>query len=267
MMESSKQPFAFISYSRSDAVYVDRLAEYLKAEQIAVWLDRAATDPNRWALEIRDQIDRCAAFILVRSPAADRSGWVRREVQRAIEQTKPVLQLQLDSSPSSIDRVVSAADALRSAMPAPTWLEQLHKALKACPVRHEAADTGAFFAGSDVSTADFANGDLRQADMEGTSLRGARLRGVRFTHATARNAELRFADLQGVELSGTDLRGANLSHVSLAGARLIGTDLSGANLSGADLRGTDLTRANLDGAVLENSISDEHTRWPEQTSR
>ena len=73
----------FISYSRSDRSYVERLVAYLTAEGFDVWMDNQISNGERWDVSLRRQIDACGAFVLVMSPEAEDSHWVGEEVTRA----------------------------------------------------------------------------------------------------------------------------------------------------------------------------------------
>jgi hypothetical protein len=86
----------FISYSRHNDAYVDALASYLEAQGLSVWLDRERISTgDRWALLIRDQVDSCAAVIVVMTPEAEESEWVGMEIERARAKRKPILPLLL----------------------------------------------------------------------------------------------------------------------------------------------------------------------------
>jgi hypothetical protein len=86
----------FISYSRTDRAYVGRLAAHLTDEEIPVWYDYEMAAGDRFATVIQHQIDMCAAFIVVLTPASITSEWVDREIQYAEGEGKPVLPLLLE---------------------------------------------------------------------------------------------------------------------------------------------------------------------------
>lgn len=86
----------FLSYSHaSDGEYVELLAKHMTEQGVTVWFDRDIISGDRWASVIRAQIDSCAAFIVVMSPAAEESVWVNREINRAEHMSKPVYPLLL----------------------------------------------------------------------------------------------------------------------------------------------------------------------------
>jgi len=60
----------FISYSRKDSEFVDRLEADLRARDIYVWVDRRKLEGGSNFLdEIQKAIDKCNMMIIVLSPA------------------------------------------------------------------------------------------------------------------------------------------------------------------------------------------------------
>lgn len=85
----------FISYSRTDRAYVEKLARHLAAVGVPVWYDIELTVGERFAKEVSDRIRACCALIVVLSPGSCRSKWVAREVHYAAERDKPILPILL----------------------------------------------------------------------------------------------------------------------------------------------------------------------------
>lgn len=82
----------FISYSRRDQEFVTRLASDLDQQVAGVWFDQSDIQVGqRWHDEIIDGIRGCKAFILVLSPDAAESRYVREEVNKALELGKPII--------------------------------------------------------------------------------------------------------------------------------------------------------------------------------
>src|SRR5512141_423104 len=76
----------FISYSRRDTEFVTRLAGDLNARVAGVWFDQTAIQMGEnWHDEIMEGINECKAFLLVLSPDAAESKYVREEVNKALE--------------------------------------------------------------------------------------------------------------------------------------------------------------------------------------
>jgi hypothetical protein len=81
----------FISYSRRDQEFVTRLASDLDQHVTGVWFDQSAIRAGqRWHDEILQGIRECKAFILVLSPDAMQSRYVREELDTALELGKPI---------------------------------------------------------------------------------------------------------------------------------------------------------------------------------
>jgi hypothetical protein len=86
----------FISYRHGDDdLYVRRLADFLTGEGLPVWYDGEIVTGDRWDEVIREQIDTCAALLVVMTPAAERSSWVAREIDQAELKNKPIFPLLL----------------------------------------------------------------------------------------------------------------------------------------------------------------------------
>ncbi len=85
----------FISYARPDRQFVDWLAHLIESHGIPVWYDRGLAPGDDWATVIEQQINSCAAVVVVMTPAGGGSKWVKREIQWAESRDKPVVPLLL----------------------------------------------------------------------------------------------------------------------------------------------------------------------------
>ena len=84
----------FISYSRKDLEFVDRLANDLKATGFEVWYDLSGLEPgSRWRQEIQKAIQESQFFLVVLSPNSIISDWVEREFLFASDQDKKIIPL------------------------------------------------------------------------------------------------------------------------------------------------------------------------------
>jgi hypothetical protein len=84
----------FISYSRRDQEFVTRLAHDLNAQVAGVWFDQSTIQVGqKWHDEIMDGIGECKALILVLSPDALESKYVREEVNKALELGKTIFPI------------------------------------------------------------------------------------------------------------------------------------------------------------------------------
>lgn len=90
---------AFISYSRRNTNFAERLARDLTDAGIEVWIDfRQIHAGERWKDEIRRGIERSDVVIAVLSPESVASEWVQFEVLYGREQNKIILPVMASSS-------------------------------------------------------------------------------------------------------------------------------------------------------------------------
>jgi formylglycine-generating enzyme required for sulfatase activity len=86
----------FISYSRKDKVYAQRLAEDIRRHGFDVWIDERIDYGDRWWRTIVEAINDCAAFVVVMSPHAEKSEWVESELLLAKKRRKLIFPLLLE---------------------------------------------------------------------------------------------------------------------------------------------------------------------------
>ena len=89
----------FLSHSSKDRAFVVRLARMLKRHGIKYWYSAThIVAAKQWHDEIGQALERCAWFLVVLSPDAVQSAWVKRELlfalndDRYIEKIVPVLR-------------------------------------------------------------------------------------------------------------------------------------------------------------------------------
>lgn len=85
----------FISYSRKDEEYVNRLVDALENEGFEVWIDRELLTGDTWTQVINHKIDTCDAFVVVMTDSSKGSKWVNREVLYALQEGKKIFPLLL----------------------------------------------------------------------------------------------------------------------------------------------------------------------------
>ena len=84
----------FISYSRKDLSFVERLAEDLKAAGLEVWYDLSGLDGGtRWGMEIQRAIQQSQIFVVVLSPNSIESEWVEKEFMYANSLKRKIIPL------------------------------------------------------------------------------------------------------------------------------------------------------------------------------
>jgi hypothetical protein len=118
--------YVFVSYSRRDEAYVARLADYLVAQSIEVWVDRRRLRAGvNWERELRERVDGCAALIVVMTPDAQDSNWVQSEVQQAQDGNKPIFPLLLRGKRFMRFNVTQYEDVTAEGMPGAEFIEDL----------------------------------------------------------------------------------------------------------------------------------------------
>jgi hypothetical protein len=82
----------FISYSRVDGQFAQRLASDLRTANVDVWIDQAKLRPGHtWPREVEAGLQECTFVVVVLSPDAVKSDNVMNEVAYAIDKKKIVL--------------------------------------------------------------------------------------------------------------------------------------------------------------------------------
>ena len=86
----SKRPReVFLSHSSRDRKFADKLSDTLRRHGISVWYsDTNIIGAQQWHDEIGKALSRCDWFLLVLSPAALKSRWVKRELFFALEDSR-----------------------------------------------------------------------------------------------------------------------------------------------------------------------------------
>lgn len=88
---------AFISHASEDARIADGLCAFLERAGIDCWIAPRDVTPGReYAAEILDGIESSAVFVLLLSAQANRSPFVRRELERAASKDKPVFLVRIE---------------------------------------------------------------------------------------------------------------------------------------------------------------------------
>jgi|GEM_PF-6133036 len=94
----AEPPLIFISHARTNARVTDTIATMIAGRGLVPWVDRQRlAGGQQWAAELERAIHDCAAFVLVLTPAALRSDYVRREYLLALALRKPIILVRLQS--------------------------------------------------------------------------------------------------------------------------------------------------------------------------
>lgn len=120
----------FISYEHSDRTYVEKLAGHLRDKGIDVWWDHhGLVAGDEFPDKIQAQIRTCAAMVVVLTPAAIASRWVRREINYADRRQRPILPVGLlpvndDDWPITVDDL-HREDVVGGLLPSSTFVDRL----------------------------------------------------------------------------------------------------------------------------------------------
>jgi TIR domain len=97
-------PYVFISYSRQDRQFVDRLSEELNRAGVETWTDTQNIGAGEnWQAKIESGLLGAAVLIYVASAQASTSGWVQMELQAYLERAGRIIPVIIDDAgPTSI---------------------------------------------------------------------------------------------------------------------------------------------------------------------
>lgn len=125
----------FVSYSRCDQDYADRLVAHLEAAGIDVWIDRGDIEPGaRYRRSLEAAINACAAFLVVMTPAAKESNWIEDELDWAEQQDKPIFTLLLEGRPWFGLTATQYEDVSGGRLPSDLFVETLRAHVDAASV-------------------------------------------------------------------------------------------------------------------------------------
>jgi len=115
---SGKKPRIFISHSSKDNTFGNRIVRDLREalrNDDAVWYDTQGglNGGNIWWEEIIQELEQCNIFILIISPEAMESEWIRREFNIALTSKKHIIPLLYRKCEMRIDlKIIQAIDFL-----------------------------------------------------------------------------------------------------------------------------------------------------------
>src|ERR1700737_2927080 len=91
----------FISYSRRDSSFVDKLEADLRMRHFSTWVDRRKIESTpSWKRVLQDAIDQHDTVLVVLSPSSLRSRNVQMEYSYALRKGKPLLALECQPCPA-----------------------------------------------------------------------------------------------------------------------------------------------------------------------
>jgi hypothetical protein len=121
----------FLSYSRADRAYVERLAKFLQSAGIDCWYDHEVMRGQRFDQVISAKIEECVVFVVVMTPAADESHWVANEIQHARNNNKPIIPILLDGLPMVSVAALDNEDVRTGQMPSRQFVDRVRALLRA----------------------------------------------------------------------------------------------------------------------------------------
>src|SRR5437868_3608915 len=79
----------FLSHSHHDAPLTKQIAAELRRHKIKAWYsEHHIAGAQKWQDEIGSALERCDWFIVLMTPEAAQSKWVRREVSIAVDDSR-----------------------------------------------------------------------------------------------------------------------------------------------------------------------------------
>jgi hypothetical protein len=114
----------FISYARADQSYSVQLTEELRRCGFDVWIEDIGYGA-RWPATLEEAVRDCAALIVIVTPEAGASDWVRKELVLARSANKPVFPLLLKGQALQSLGDVQYADVKGERMPGEQFFKDL----------------------------------------------------------------------------------------------------------------------------------------------
>jgi hypothetical protein len=115
----------FISYSKHNRTYARQLADHLLDQGFDVWIDDRIDYGDEWWETIVTAIQGCAACVVIMTPEAKRSKWVKREVALADDLDKPMFPILLEGENWPLFVITQYVDVSDGHLPPPEFDERL----------------------------------------------------------------------------------------------------------------------------------------------
>lgn len=271
----------FLSYSRADAPWAERLEADLQRLGFRVFFDQTrVTAGESWERELALSLKRSRNLVVIWSDNARGSDWVTRELwtfdanrYQSGETPDPERRLILmtllgqNAALSSVQRIDDLRDAVSAGADAHTvddavWnrvVAKVANALKASAPREAPTATlrrkarapfAVLLASAGLAALFLAPGVFRR---EGGAVLATFQDSLAALGSRETPAQERRDLFLALSARSSDLRGADLSGLDLSQQVLVGLDLSKADLSGARLTHTRFDNAVLTGASLTNA--------------
>lgn len=119
----------FISYSHEDTFYAHKLARWLEQAGISVWIDDNIRHGDRWPQTIQENLDKCAAFIVLMTSQSLKSKWVQNELIRAEQKQKTIFPFLLEGENWLTVQSLQYVDVRNADLPPDSFIETLAQIL------------------------------------------------------------------------------------------------------------------------------------------
>lgn len=119
----------FISYSKKDVLYAEKLVNALRREGFNPWVDMDDLGAGtHWQNRLHKQILTCDAYILIMSRNAKASKWVPDELVTAKSKDKPLFPVLLDDTELFLAiQTIQCEDVRGGKLPSENFYKQLAK--------------------------------------------------------------------------------------------------------------------------------------------
>ena len=141
MSESAKRSI-FISYSRQDQAYVQKLINTFEEKGLSVWLDERIDYGTAWQKVIEDHLRACQVFVLVMTPRSYESHWVQCELSLALELRKPIFPLLLEGERWFSVARIQVVDVKSGSLPPDRFFNSVSTFVVNASIGDAAADSG-----------------------------------------------------------------------------------------------------------------------------
>lgn len=119
----------FISYSKKDILYAEKLVNALRREGFNPWVDVDELGAGtHWQARLHKQINTCDAYVIIMSRNSLRSRWVPDELVTAKSKNKPIFPVLLDETELFLAiQTIQCEDVRGGKLPSESFYEQLAK--------------------------------------------------------------------------------------------------------------------------------------------
>ncbi len=107
----------FISFSRNDGDYANKLAEDIRKHGFDVWIDEIKASAEPWTKTIAEGVKDCSALVVVMTPDSEKSQWVEAQLILGQRYNKPILPILLTGQQFDLLIPFEYVDARNGSLP------------------------------------------------------------------------------------------------------------------------------------------------------